>query len=208
MIRRNEVWILTVSGGSKCPGGKHEIISESHCSLKMKSSSILDIGYFRRINQSWNEISVVHSSLLTKFCFWILHCTAGNNISFCHSKAPQHNVLDSGWNSQEIPTFLFHYFHIPFHSNNTLWAPFTPLIPISKWPYTSLCMPTFCQGRYYCFKRCLFVSKYLWEGNTSFPTVVSLCFKPVFDGVYIAAAAGSSLHLRLAVSQNYCANTT
>lgn len=71
-----------------------------------------------------------------------------------------------------------------------------------------ICMPTFWHGRYYCVKRCLFVSKYLWKRNTAFLTVVSSCFKPVFHRVYIVAAAGSSLHLRLAVSQNYCANTT
>lgn len=62
-------WILTVSRGSKCPGGKHEIISESHCSLKMKSISMLDISYFRKINQSWNKISLMPSSLFTKFSF-------------------------------------------------------------------------------------------------------------------------------------------
>lgn len=138
-MRRNEVWILTVSSGNKCPGGKQEIISESHCSLKMKSISILGISYFRKINQSWNKISVVHSSLFTKFCFLNTPLHSKRQHLFCHSKAPQHNVLGSGSQSQGLPTFLFHYFHVSFHSNNTLWAPFTPAIPISKWPYTNLC---------------------------------------------------------------------
>lgn len=112
VIRRNEVWILTVPNGSKWTGGKHEIISESRCLLKIKSISILDITSFRKINQRWNKISLSPFCLFTKFCFLNTLVLSKRQRLFSPLQGPIAWCACSGSHSQGLFSASFtRYFH-------------------------------------------------------------------------------------------------
>lgn len=115
--------------------------------VENKSISILDITSFRKINQRWKKISLVNSCFFTKF--FLLNTSLHSKRQYLCSplQGPTARCGCSVSHAQGLFSVSFTHsfrfilcdFHISFHSNKTLWTPFTPVINISRWPYMNLC---------------------------------------------------------------------